>query len=336
MGAVALICGRKRLKAVEPERSKEFTAASPSNSKSAANGGHRTAKPHCATDWTAEMSDSEPEKSPDGVITATSKSNSWSKLSSVRVAEQVANKYENRGLLGKGRYSHVLQVQDRSTRGQYALKVVQKLPGLEQEGNNYQVEIDILKKCSHANIVPLCKVLYYPGQVYLLLELALGGDLFDHLANHGPLSETRARSVLKMVVEGVAYLHNSGITHRDLKLENLLFKTTKEDSPILIADFGLAHVASSGRVRSNGCYMTSTCGTAEYMSPEMLKGEEYSNKVDMWAVGVVTYVVLSGHMPFVEGAERGGRAVLYQKIMAGAYSTSDKVDHAKLYSRQNR
>lgn len=240
------------------------------------------------------------------------------------IAEQIGDRYDIKGLLGKGRYSHVMQVQCRSTGEQYALKVAQKLQKLE--GNDYKVEISVLGRCCHPSILSLHEVLYSWDTVYLLLELAAGGDLLDRINTQGPFSEIRGKAVLRMIASGVSYLHDKGITHRDLKLENLLFKCQSEDSQILITDFGLAHVAASPGSRRNMC---ETCGTAEYMSPEMLSGEEYCNKVDVWGLGVISYVVLSGKMPFVEGTEVSGgrgRVRLYHNIIKGSYSFSDQVN----------
>ncbi len=246
--------------------------------------------------------------------------------SSILLAEQVVHHYVIQSVLGRGKYSHVLHIHSRRTSEEYALKVVQKLSKILEDGDGYQVEIGILSQCSHPNIVALHGIFHTRNKAYLFLELASGGDLFDRISAKGRFSEVRGRSTLRMILAGLSYLHDNGITHRDLKLENVLYKSRDADSRVLLADFGLAHVATDRTLYSEA-NMSATCGTPEYMSPEMLEGEEYCRKVDMWAVGVVSYVVLSGQMPFVEGEGGGGRgrAKLYQDIRNGEYSFTDKV-----------
>lgn len=243
------------------------------------------------------------------------------------IAREIASKYDIQQLLGQGKYSEVVQVQCKKMQTQYALKIVHKFPS---DQSSYRLEVSLLSRCQHPSIVALHDVVYTRDKAYLFLELAAGGDLCDRISAWGHYSEAGGRAVLKMVVDGVSYLHSNGITHRDLKLENLLCKTRREDSQIVIADFGLAHVQSGSRDETRSCPqdgdgMSTTCGTAEYMSPEMLEGEQYCAKVDIWAVGVVAFAVLSGEMPFEESVERGGRARLYQHILKGQYSFSAEV-----------
>lgn len=268
---------------------------------------------------------------------ARSSSSRWASLS-VCVDEQVLNKYNTKAVIAKGRYSSVLAVENRKTKEQYALKVIDKYSHNEIEGQQYDAEVKILKYCRHPNIVTLHETIQSSNKVYMVLEYAHGGDLFDTINTCGHFREKRGKEILRMIMGGVSYLHGNGITHRDLKLENLLFKYPTEDSQVLIADFGLAHCnhlwPQDSNWINNGCGqekssrnvgMSTTCGTAEYLSPEMLEGEEYCEKVDMWAVGVVAYVVLSGAMPFVEG--EGGRARLYHNIKKGCYSFSNQVSN---------
>ncbi len=153
-----------------------------------------------------------------------------------------------------------------------------------------------------------------------MLELAAGGDLFDRVYSKGYYSEIPGQRIVRMIISGVAYLHSVGITHRDLKLENILFHESRDDSKIVISDFGLSHMRN-GTVESDP--MTTTCGSAEYLAPEMLQGEEYSELIDMWALGVITYVVLSRRMPFMDES----RARLYHKITKGQFSFTEEVNY---------
>ncbi|XP_041378690.1 serine/threonine-protein kinase H1-like [Gigantopelta aegis] len=126
-------------------------------------------------------------------------------------------------------------------------------------------------------------------------KLATGGDLYQRLISVGHFPELQAKPLLYEILDALQYLHRHGVTHRDLKLENCLFKTTELNSPILLSDFGLAHLRPEDE-QSEG--MQTTCGTPEYISPEMLEGEIYTELVDMWAYGIIVYAVLSGSMPF--------------------------------------
>ena len=112
------------------------------------------------------------------------------------------------------------------------------------------------------------------------------------------------------------YLHSLGITHRDLKPENLLYYHPGHDSKILITDFGLSSCRKSGEI-----YMHTTCGTPEYISPELLARKPYTSQVDLWAVGVITYILLSGTMPFDED----NQPKIYRLILKAKYSYAGEV-----------
>ena len=340
MGAASLICGGKSLSAVEPVQSRNIHSTVIINGdkmkQSFQYHGRQISAVATAGVENSAMNSEKGAKSGrvKGRGSAENSSNTCIRDASIATvplctgAEQVLDRYTVKALIGKGKYSQVLSVEDKQTNKCYALKVLRRNSTVE--GNCYDTEMRILKHCAHPSIVTLYESFQYRDSIYLVLELALGGDLFDRIATKGCFSEDNGKAVLKMITSGLSYLHNNGITHRDLKLENILFKH-QEKSQILITDFGLAHwtaipTSTSGerRVRIG---MSTTCGTAEYMSPEMLEGEVYCEKIDVWALGVVGYVVLSGNMPFVEGNR--GRAKLFQSIKKGQYSFSDKVSLIK-------
>jgi protein serine kinase H len=133
--------------------------------------------------------------------------------------------------------------------------------------------------------------------------------------NFGHFTEVDATKCLKMVLEGVAYMHKLGITHRDLKPENLLFYHPGADSKIIITDFGLSCTRTKTG-SGNGELMRTTCGTPEYIAPEILMRKPYTNAVDMWAIGVITYILLSGTMPF----DDENKTRLYRSIIRAQYS----------------
>uniref|UniRef100_A0A8D3BZ74 Si:ch211-27e6.1 n=1 Tax=Scophthalmus maximus TaxID=52904 RepID=A0A8D3BZ74_SCOMX len=217
--------------------------------------------------------------------------------------------YDIKALIGRGSFSRVVRVEHRATRRPSAIKMMEvEAP----EGREVcAAELAVLRRVSHANVIQLVEVFQFPRRVYMVLELATGGELLDRVVSRGHFTERDATQALRMVLAGVGYLHGLGITHRDLKPENLLYYHPGADSRLLVTDFGLATFGG----RSSWSLRT-TCGTPEYLAPEVLLRRPYSCAVDMWALGVITYIVLSGSMPF----EDDSRTRLYRSIVRGKYS----------------
>lgn len=225
---------------------------------------------------------------------------------------RVTAKYDVKALIGRGSFSRVVRVEHRSTRQPYAIKMIETR---YREGREVcESELCVLRRVRHANIIQLMEVFETAERVYMVMELATGGELFDRVIARGSFTERDATRVLQMVLDGVKYLHTLGITHRDLKPENLLYYHPGADSKIIITDFGLA----SSRKKGDECLMKTTCGTPEYIAPEILVRKPYTNAVDMWALGVISYILLSGTMPF----EDDNRMRLYRQILKGKYSFS--------------
>jgi protein serine kinase H len=220
---------------------------------------------------------------------------------------RVTAKYDIKALIGRGSFSRVVRVEHRITKQPYAIKMVDRLQGKEV----CESELNVLRRVRHMYIIQLIEVFESKDKMYMVMELATGGELFDRIIAKGSFTERDATRVLYMVLDGVRYLHSLGITHRDLKPENLLYYHPGHDSKILITDFGLSAFRKAG----DG-YMKTTCGTPEYIAPEILKRIPYSCQVDMWAVGVITYILLSGTMPF----DDENRTRLYRLILKAKYS----------------
>ena len=227
---------------------------------------------------------------------------------------RVTSKYDIKALIGCGNFSRVVRVENRVTKVPYAIKIVDRINGKEV----CESELNVLKRVQHMYIVQLREIFETRDKVYIVMELATGGELFDRIMAKGSFTEMDAVGVLKMVLEGLGYLHSLGITHRDLKPENLLYYHPGPDSKILITDFGLSAVRKS----SDGT-MHTICGTSEYIAPEILARKPYTSQVDMWAVGVITYILLSGTMPFDEDSNPR----LYKKIIRAEYNFEGKVSH---------
>lgn len=220
---------------------------------------------------------------------------------------RVLDSYDVKTLIGKGSFSRVIRAEHRATRQQVAIKMVPAKNGC----GPFENELCILSQVRHPNVTRLIEVFRSPNRVYMVMELATGGELYDRIVTKGSYNERDTALTLRMILDGVAYLHRTGITHRDLKPENLLYYCPSPDSKILITDFGLAHQ----RKRLEDGLMMDPCGTPEYIAPEVLARIPYTSKVDLWAIGVITYILLSGTMPF----DDENRTIMYRHILRGRY-----------------
>ncbi|EDO35611.1 predicted protein [Nematostella vectensis] len=235
---------------------------------------------------------------------------------------RVTKEYEIKALIGRGSFSRVVRVEHYQTKQPYAIKMME----IEQGKDEFQSELAVLRRVKHEFVVRLYEVFECRNRVYLVMELATGGVLLDRILSKGFFTERDATRVIYMVLEGVRYLHSLGITHRDLKPENLLYYHPGNDSKIMITDFGLSNLRKHPDDRT----METTCGTPGYMAPEVLLSKPYTNSVDIWSIGVITFNVLSGQMPFADDH----RSRLYKKILRGKFSFSgepwdDVTDMAK-------
>jgi len=214
----------------------------------------------------------------------------------------VLDYYDKGEQLGSGATSTVYQVSSKSDKTkQFAMKQMKK----DIDKKIVNSEIGILLNLKHSNIIRLIKIFEDSDKLYLILELVTGGELFDRIVEKSFYCEKEAQTVLKQLLEALKYLHEKGITHRDLKPENLLYATEKEDSDLKLADFGLS------KMMTDKTNMNTVCGTPGYCAPEVLNGKQYDNSIDMWAVGVIAYILLCGFEPFYDESE----TKMFQKIL---------------------
>ncbi|RMZ88753.1 hypothetical protein DV736_g4016, partial [Chaetothyriales sp. CBS 134916] len=222
-------------------------------------------------------------------------------------------RYKTGKTLGAGSYSVVKECVHIDTGRYYAAKVINKrlMAGREHMVRN---EIAVLKRVSvgHRNILTLVDYFETMNNLYLVTDLALGGELFDRICRKGSYYESDAADLIRATLSAVAYLHDHGIVHRDLKPENLLFRTPEDNADLLIADFGLSRIMDEEQFH----VLTTTCGTPGYMAPEIFKKTGHGKPVDIWAIGVITYFLLCGYTPF----DRDSNLEEMQAILAADYS----------------
>lgn len=163
--------------------------------------------------------------------------------------------------------------------------------------------------CDHPNIIKLYDMYSNSTKLYLIMELVNGGELFDRIVDKGSYTEQDAAQLISKICMAVKYLHSKDIVHRDLKPENLLYASADDDAEIKLADFGLSAVAKGNDT------LRTACGTPGYVAPEVLRNKGYSKAVDMWSVGVITYILLCGFPPFYEE----NTAKLFETIMSASY-----------------
>ena len=234
----------------------------------------------------------------DGDIISLSRNGpSWTyKMTHNTSCQTFEHKFRIGKTLGKGHFAEVFEIFERTTGQRYAAKMIKKR--LDNDKGMFLNEIGLLMSCTHPLITCIRDVFDQTNVIYLVLELAAGGELFDRIIQQGKFSEADTRHIFKQVFSALQYLHSRSIVHRDIKPENILL-TSAGGLDIRIADFGLAKIIGSSTATST------LAGTPSYIPPEMLSASQntkqvmaYTNKVDSWSAGVVLYICLCGFPPF--------------------------------------
>ncbi|XP_056296742.1 serine/threonine-protein kinase DCLK1-like isoform X2 [Pseudoliparis swirei] len=212
------------------------------------------------------------------------------------VPASIAERYKVGRTLGDGNFAVVRECVERSTGREYALKIINKDKCRGKE-HMIQSEVSILRHVKHPNIVLLIEEMDTDSELYLVMELVKGGDLFDAIISSNKYTERDASCMLFNLASAIKYLHSLNIVHRDIKPENLLvFEHHDGSKSLKLGDFGLATVVNEP--------LYTVCGTPTYVAPEIVAETGYGLKVDIWAAGVITYILLCGFPPFSGGEDQ--------------------------------
>uniref|UniRef100_A0A665VD41 Serine/threonine-protein kinase DCLK2 n=1 Tax=Echeneis naucrates TaxID=173247 RepID=A0A665VD41_ECHNA len=223
------------------------------------------------------------------------------------VPAPIAERYKVGRTLGDGNFAVVRECVEKSSGREYALKIISKDKCRGKE-HMIQSEVSILRRVKHPNIVLLIEEMDTHSELYLVMELVKGGDLFDAITSSNKYTERDASCMLFNLASAIKYLHSHNIVHRDIKPENLLVYEHHDGSKSLkLGDFGLATIV-------NGPLFT-VCGTPTYVAPEIVAETGYGLKVDIWAAGVITYILLCGFPPFRGSGE--DQEALFEQILRG-------------------
>ncbi|XP_028313511.1 calcium/calmodulin-dependent protein kinase (CaM kinase) II beta 1 isoform X21 [Gouania willdenowi] len=212
--------------------------------------------------------------------------------------------------LGKGAFSIVRRCVKLCTGQEYAAKIINTKKLSARDHQKLEREARICRLLKHPNIVRLHDSISEEGFHYLLFDLVTGGELFEDIVAREYYSEADASHCIHQILESVHHIHQHDIVHRDLKPENLLLASKCKNAAVKLADFGLAIEVQGDQQAWFGF-----AGTPGYLSPEVLRKEAYGKPVDIWACGVILYILLVGYPPFWDEDQHK----LYQQIKAGAY-----------------
>jgi MAP/microtubule affinity-regulating kinase len=216
-------------------------------------------------------------------------------------------KYRLIKTIGKGNFAKVKLAKHELIGKEVAIKIIDKTQLNQGSLQKLFREVKIMKCLDHPNIVKLFEVIQTEKTLYLVMEYASGGEVFDYLVAHGRMKEKEARAKFRQIVSAVQYLHQKHIVHRDLKAENLLLDS---DMNIKIADFGFSNEFTPGSK------LDTFCGSPPYAAPELFQGKKYDGpEVDVWSLGVILYTLVSGSLPF----DGQNLKELRERVLRGKY-----------------
>lgn len=212
--------------------------------------------------------------------------------------------------LGSGHFAEVLEGKVKNTNERVAIKCIDKKKLSRSDLKAVFREAQLLKKIKHKHVIRLYD--YYDESLnfFIVTELLEGGELFDRIVSKEQYNEKDAATVVEIIATALAYCHENGVVHRDIKPENLLLVSKYDDTSLKLADFGFA-----AEVKEEHSGLKTPCGTPGYCAPEIITGKRYDKAVDLWSLGVVTFILLGGYPPFYDKDQKR----LLQKIASGNY-----------------
>ncbi|XP_035848284.1 calcium/calmodulin-dependent protein kinase type II delta chain-like isoform X13 [Sander lucioperca] len=231
-------------------------------------------------------------------------------MATVVTSTRFTDEYQLYEELGKGAFSIVRRCVKKSTGQEYAAKIINTKKLSARDHQKLEREARICRLLKHPNIVRLHDSISEEGFHYLVFDLVTGGELFEDIVAREYYSEADASHCINQILESVSHIHQHDIVHRDLKPENLLLASKMKGAAVKLADFGLAIEVQGDQQAWFGF-----AGTPGYLSPEVLRKDPYGKPVDIWACGVILYILLVGYPPFWDEDQHK----LYQQIKAGAY-----------------
>ncbi|XP_068729201.1 MAP/microtubule affinity-regulating kinase 3-like isoform X2 [Montipora capricornis] len=259
---------------------------------------------------TTKSSESESRRKmvPDGHSSSSASSRTPRNRASTSNQEEVhIGKYRLIKTIGKGNFAKVKLAKHVPTGKEVAIKIIDKTQLNPSSLQKLFREVRIMKFLDHPNIVKLYEVIETDKTLYLVMEYASGGEVFDYLVAHGRMKEKEARSKFRQIVSAVQYCHQKHVIHRDLKAENLLLDG---DMNIKIADFGFSNEFTPGNK------LDTFCGSPPYAAPELFQGKKYDGpEVDVWSLGVILYTLVSGSLPF----DGQNLKELRERVLRGKY-----------------
>lgn len=222
-------------------------------------------------------------------------------------SDNLLGRYKLIKTIGKGNFAKVKLAKHIATLKEVAIKIIDKTVLNPSSLKKLFREVTIMKMLDHPNIVKLYEVIDSQRTLYLVMEYASGGEVFDYLVAHGRMREKEARAKFRQIVSAVQYCHQKQIIHRDLKAENLLLDS---EMNIKIADFGFSNEFVPGQT------LDTFCGSPPYAAPELFKGLRYEGpEVDIWSLGVILYTLVSGTLPF----DGNNLKELRERVLRGKY-----------------